>query len=77
MPFFSCVRCAARVARGDDPSTMRVFLTGFMASGKTTVGRELAALLGARFVDLDGVIEEDAGAAVEDIFAAKGEDGRV
>lgn len=53
---------------------MRIFLTGFMAAGKTTVGRELAALLEARFVDLDGTIEEHAGASVARIFSCDGED---
>lgn len=52
---------------------MRIFLTGFMAAGKTTVGRELAALLAAPFVDLDREIEERAGASVAGIFARDGE----
>ena len=30
-----------------------IFLTGFMGSGKTTVGRRLAELLGRPFIDLD------------------------
>ena len=54
---------------------MRVFLTGFMASGKTTVGRALARLLEARFVDLDRAIEERAGASVREIFGRDGEEG--
>lgn len=54
---------------------MRIFLTGFMAAGKTTVGRELAALLGASFIDLDRAIEEHAGASVAEIFSRDGEDG--
>lgn len=53
---------------------MRIFLTGFMASGKTTVGRELARLLGAAFVDLDREVEERAGASVPRIFARGGEE---
>ncbi len=52
---------------------MRIFLTGFMAAGKTTVGRELADLMKARFVDLDRVVEERAGASVRRIFARDGE----
>ncbi len=52
-----------------------VFFIGFMASGKTTVGRELASVLGRGFVDLDTAIEEEAGMKVRDIFAAEGEDG--
>jgi shikimate kinase len=52
---------------------MRVFLTGFMGAGKTTVGRLLAARLGWPFVDLDDEIEQRAGASVREIFAARGE----
>ncbi|MBK8704816.1 MAG: shikimate kinase [Saprospiraceae bacterium] len=33
--------------------SMRIFLTGFMGSGKTTVGSELAKLLSYPFIDLD------------------------
>ncbi len=39
----------------------RVYLTGFMASGKSTVGPLLADALGHRFVDLDWLIEAKAG----------------
>ncbi|MDT8272925.1 MAG: shikimate kinase, partial [Desulfomonilia bacterium] len=35
-----------------------IFLTGFMGSGKTTVGRALARLLDKEFVDLDDLITE-------------------
>jgi shikimate kinase/3-dehydroquinate synthase len=52
-----------------------VVLTGFMGAGKTVVGRELAALLGRRFVDLDEAITAGAGMTVPEIFAAEGEDG--
>jgi 3-dehydroquinate synthase len=52
-----------------------VFLIGFMASGKTTVGRELARDGGLPFVDLDAAIEEAAGMTVRGIFAAEGEAG--
>lgn len=53
----------------------RIFLTGFMASGKTTLGRALAALRGVPFVDLDVAIEQDAGMTVPQIFVAEGEEG--
>jgi shikimate kinase len=52
-----------------------IFLIGFMASGKTTVGRLLAERLDWTFVDLDKVIEEGAGTTVAAIFAAEGEAG--
>jgi 3-dehydroquinate synthase len=50
-------------------------LCGFMGTGKTAVGRELARLLGRPFVDLDEVIEEAAGGPVADIFGREGEEG--
>ncbi len=51
----------------------RLVLTGFMGSGKTTVGRLLAARLGWRFADLDDSIEELLGRSVPQIFAEQGE----
>lgn len=51
----------------------RVVLTGFMGSGKSTVGPLLAARLGWRFVDADDVIEAEAGVRIADIFARHGE----
>jgi shikimate kinase len=53
----------------------RVILTGFMATGKTEVGRRLARLLGRPFVDTDGLVEAAAGRSVAEIFAAEGEAG--
>lgn len=44
--------------------TSRIFLIGFMCSGKTRVGRELAALLGRPFHDIDRVIEARTGPLV-------------
>jgi len=52
-----------------------IILTGFMGSGKSSVGRELACRLGWRFVDLDAVIEADAGMSITEIFALEGESG--
>lgn len=60
----------------DDGSHTRsgdnVVLTGFMGTGKSTVGRILAGLLGYEFVDTDTVIEDLHG-PIPDIFAAHGE----
>jgi shikimate kinase len=50
-----------------------IALTGFMASGKSAVGRRLARRLGKRFVDLDALIEKHEGMKVHEIFEAKGE----
>ncbi len=52
-----------------------VFLVGFMASGKSTVGRELARRLGWDFVDLDERIEAREGQTVPEIFRDSGEQG--
>jgi shikimate kinase/3-dehydroquinate synthase len=51
-----------------------VVLAGFMAAGKTSVGRLLAARLGRPFVDLDDEIEALAGEPVQAIFAGRGEE---
>jgi shikimate kinase len=48
-------------------------LTGFMGSGKTTVGPLVAARLGWRFVDVDDVIEADTGMPITEFFARFGE----
>ncbi len=53
---------------------MRVFLIGFMGSGKTTYGRELAERAGRVFIDLDEVIETEAGKSITEIFAGGGEE---
>lgn len=50
-----------------------VALTGFMAVGKSAVGRSLARRLRRRFVDLDKVIEKSEGMKVREIFNGKGE----
>lgn len=50
-----------------------VFLTGFMGSGKSTVGPLLAELLHWRFVDLDQRVETRVGSTVAEIFSRDGE----
>jgi shikimate kinase len=52
---------------------LRIFLTGFMGAGKSSVGRALAARLGVPFVDLDAEIVARTGATIPEIFAAGGE----
>lgn len=49
-----------------------IVLIGFMGTGKTAVGRRLAARLGRRFVDTDAAIEEVTGKTVAQIFARDG-----
>ena len=51
----------------------RVFLVGFMGSGKSTVGPLLAQRLGWPFLDLDAVIEDSFGGPIHQIFAERGE----
>jgi shikimate kinase len=49
-----------------------IFLLGFMCSGKTRVGRELARLAGLRHIDIDRRIEERVG-PLQPFFAEQGE----
>ncbi len=50
-----------------------IILTGFMGTGKSSVGRRAAAQLGWPFVDLDDVIAQRAGKTIPAIFAEDGE----
>jgi shikimate kinase len=58
---------------GSEPRRKLACLVGFMGSGKTTVGRLLAAQLAWHFLDLDQQIEEQAGLPVAEIFSRSGE----
>jgi shikimate kinase len=51
----------------------RIYLTGFMGSGKSTVGPRLAKRLGYEFIDLDEAVEKAAGKPVQTIFVDEGE----
>src|SRR5580658_9531710 len=53
---------------------MKIFLIGFMGSGKTHWARLLSKKLGLTFYDLDTVIVEQEKKSVADIFAEKGEE---
>lgn len=53
---------------------MKIFLIGFMGSGKTHWGRLLSKKLGIAFFDLDTVIVEQEKRSVADIFSVKGEE---
>ena len=52
---------------------MKIFLVGFMGSGKTNIGRLLAEPIGYNFVDTDSYIEMKNGMTVSEIFAQHGE----
>lgn len=52
----------------------RVYLTGFMGAGKTTVGRALAEQLCVPMIDTDSYIEEKVGKPIKQIFAEEGEE---
>ncbi|RMA56257.1 shikimate kinase [Ulvibacter antarcticus] len=52
---------------------MKVVLVGYMGSGKTSVGRELASKLNYAFVDLDDFIEASEEMSVSQLFSEKGE----
>lgn len=53
---------------------MNIILCGFMGSGKTVVGGELAKIMGRKFIDTDEYIEAQQGVAIKAIFAVHGED---
>ena len=53
----------------------RIFLVGLMGAGKTTVGRQLAKVLGMAFCDSDREIERRTGANIPLIFDIEGEQG--
>ena len=55
-------------------SAAPVFLTGFMATGKSKIGRLLASRMRRIFIDTDQMIEARAGKAIAAIFADEGEE---
>ena len=60
-------------AMNSDPWNKTIFLVGFMACGKTTVGAALAARLNRQFVDLDPLIAAKAGCSIAELIARDGE----
>jgi shikimate kinase len=52
-----------------------VVLIGMAGSGKSTIGKELAILLGLDFVDVDSLIEEDQNAPLQELLSSLGVDG--
>ena len=53
--------------------TQNIIFTGFMGTGKTTVGKLMAEKLGREFIDTDQLIEERQGISIPEIFAQMGE----
>jgi shikimate kinase len=51
-----------------------IFLIGFMGSGKTTLGRKLAAKMGYEFIDLDHKLEQQVELSIAEYFSLFGED---
>ena len=52
----------------------RIFLIGFMGSGKSTLGAQLARRVGYQFIDMDHMIEETAEMSIPEIFNDHGEE---
>ena len=52
---------------------MKIVLVGYMASGKSSVGKVLADNFGYSFIDLDEYIEYKEAASITEIFTQKGE----
>lgn len=52
---------------------LNIVLCGFMASGKTTVGRMLSEITGREFIDTDSLIEKEGGVTIAEIFEQDGE----
>jgi len=50
-----------------------IYLIGFMGTGKSTIGRELARFLGKKFVDMDNLLQKRMGMTVSQIFEKHGE----
>ena len=54
-------------------NTQNITLTGFMGTGKSTIGELLARRLGRQFVDMDALIEQREGRPIPQIFTDSGE----
>ena len=54
---------------------IRIFLTGYMGAGKTTLGKAFARKMNIPFIDLDWYIEERFHKTVGELFTERGEAG--
>ena len=50
-----------------------IILCGFMATGKSTIGKRLSERMHFRFLDMDALIEKETGTTIPEIFATRGE----
>jgi shikimate kinase len=57
----------------NEANKRNVVLCGFMATGKSSVGRQLAELLEYEFLDMDAIIEAETGMSIPQIFSSQGE----
>ncbi|MDP9082007.1 MAG: AAA family ATPase [Bacteroidota bacterium] len=62
------------MSNSEDKGLGLIFLIGFMGCGKTTLGRKLASRLGYEFMDLDHILEAQAGISIAEYFNSFGED---
>lgn len=53
---------------------MKIFLVGFMGSGKSTLGKKLCEEMDVPFIDIDTKIEDSEGKSVSEIFRERGEE---
>lgn len=51
-----------------------IVLTGYMASGKSTIGAELAKMTGLKFIDTDAMVVNAEGISISEIFSKFGEE---
>ena len=54
---------------------MQIYLIGFMGTGKTSTGTELAKLMDRELLDSDELIVQQEGKSIPEIFAESGEEG--
>jgi shikimate kinase len=73
LPILEDVNSMGKSQNSRESAVRRIVLTGFMGSGKSTVGPLLAHRLGWRFIDADDVIVAEAGFTIPQIFLREGE----
>lgn len=61
--------------QADPPRAPNIVMVGLMGSGKSTVGRVVAQMLGFHLIDMDALIVSAAGCSIPEIFEKEGEEG--